>query len=229
MILQTTLAATAQALAHTARQGIARDPAGKVVKIGRGLYITSAGFLGLALYTGWRNQRVKPGSAEIPIPGLTKKKAKYSPSRDDVPLPSSPQSGAPGGGTGVSTNVPFESEAYDERKWNIRNHEMAKLAQRFGLVISSSKRTPAENAAANGVPDSLHLVTNGALAWDLSTPGAPQVTANERRCYEFCKPLEGTVFQEVMIHNAGSGYHVHLAFRKGVTRIPSGSGVGVMN
>lgn len=54
---------------------------GLMVKVGRASFVTTAGVIGLATYTGWRNQRVAEGSGKFPIPGIHKGKATGSVSR----------------------------------------------------------------------------------------------------------------------------------------------------
>lgn len=94
----------------------------------------------------------------------------------------------------------------------------ALLAQMFGLTPSSGYRSPAHNAAVGGVPGSLH--THGTP----SNPGAidlvgPLSAMRAASAYAARKwsPIEN------MIHDAGSGLHLHLGFfRKGGIRTPSG-------
>ena len=84
-----------------------------------------------------------------------------------------------------------------------RNHLL--LASKFSASISSSYRSPAQNAAVGGVPNSSH--TRGTP----SNPGA----------FDFVPPsggMQGFVGSNIsgvaenMIHDVGSGLHNHVAF-----------------
>jgi len=78
------------------------------------------------------------------------------------------------------------------------------IANRFGLSVTSSYRTPQHNAEVGGVPGSYH--TKG-LAFDFVGSGAQMAQA---RAWAAKHP---EMFQEVLVHDAGSGLHLHLAFR----------------
>lgn len=78
------------------------------------------------------------------------------------------------------------------------------IAKRFGLSISSSYRTPQHNAEVGGVPNSYH--TKG-LAFDFT--GSNQAM-NAAKAWASRHP---EMFKEVLVHDVGSGLHLHLAFR----------------
>ena len=79
------------------------------------------------------------------------------------------------------------------------------LAGKFGASISSSYRSPAQNAAAGGVPNSSH--TRGTP----SNPGAFDFVPPSGGMQSFAgKNIAGIT--ENMIHDVGSGLHNHIAF-----------------
>ena len=81
------------------------------------------------------------------------------------------------------------------------------LARKFGLRVSSTYRTPAQNAAAGGVPNSSHTrgTPSNPGAIDLVGSGGAMQAAS-RYAAERLGPIEN------LIHDAGSGLHLHLAF-----------------
>lgn len=87
--------------------------------------------------------------------------------------------------------------------------EVARFLEReFDLTFSSGYRTPAENAAAGGVQDSYH--TRGSP----QNPGAIDMTGsttNMQRALTWAR--KNLPLAEGMIHDAGSGLHLHLGFR----------------
>ena len=78
------------------------------------------------------------------------------------------------------------------------------IAKRFGLSISSSYRTPEHNAEVGGVPNSYH--TKG-LAFDFTGSDSAM---NAAKAWASRHP---EMFKEVLVHDVGSGLHLHLAFR----------------
>ena len=79
------------------------------------------------------------------------------------------------------------------------------LSSKFGASISSSYRSPAENARVGGVPNSSH--TRGTP----SNPGAFDFVPPNGGMQSFAgKNIAGIV--ENMIHDVGSGLHNHIAF-----------------
>ena len=85
-----------------------------------------------------------------------------------------------------------------------RQQAAQSIASRFGLSVSSSYRTPEHNAEVGGVPNSYH--TKG-LAFDFSGSNSQMEAA---KAWANRHP---EMFQEVLVHDAGSGMHLHLAFR----------------
>lgn len=83
------------------------------------------------------------------------------------------------------------------------------LAKKFGLTLQSAYRSISHNAAVGGVEGSLH--THGSPR----NPGALDFTPPSQRALAWAiKHIAG--LQEAMIHDAGSGMHIHLGFfRKG--------------
>lgn len=81
------------------------------------------------------------------------------------------------------------------------------LASRFGLRITSGYRSPGHNAAVGGVEGSLH--THGSP----SNPGAVDLVGsmgNMQRAEDYARSHFHP--RELLIHNAGSGTHLHVGF-----------------
>jgi hypothetical protein len=75
------------------------------------------------------------------------------------------------------------------------------IVNNFGMSLSSGYRDPAHNAAVNGVPNSYHL-TGRALDFSGTSAQMNAAAAWARQ--------HGAT--EVLIHNAGSGMHLHVAW-----------------
>jgi hypothetical protein len=170
---------------------------------------------------------VPEGEVTFPFPGLTKR-GKYLPaSRPDKDEPTS------GGAAPILTPpdptkalTPFAGaglhqghENFNRNWYTARHHIAQQIGQRFRLRVTSGYRDPAHNRAAGGVEKSFHV---DGLAFDFV--GA---VSDMRQGYEWAK--QSGMFQEIMLHNAGSGLHLHLAFlagnpdafrRAGPTRTP---------
>lgn len=84
------------------------------------------------------------------------------------------------------------------------------LAQRFGLGISSGYRSPAHNAAVGGVPNSLH--THGSPG----NPGAIDFTPPSSAALAYVRSHGA---REALIHDVGSGMHLHVGFFRGGGKI----------
>ena len=78
------------------------------------------------------------------------------------------------------------------------------IASRFDLKVTSGFRSVAHNAEVGGVPGSLH--TKG-LAFDMV--GSNDQMQKAKAWAESRKDL----FQEVLVHDVGSGSHLHLGFK----------------
>lgn len=92
------------------------------------------------------------------------------------------------------------------KKWSPARDKARQIAQRNGLRHSSGDRTPARNAAAGGVKNSSHLSTNtGRWADDyVGTQGQMAKARGE------IQTLLGPSGVSTLIHNAGSGVHLHV-------------------
>lgn len=204
-------------LAGLGSSSVRRNPAGTVVRLGRVLYSGSAGFIALAMYSGFKDQKGKGQTFLSALNrGLDWRKVKGS-----VEVGSS--SGSTTSGSGSQTWQPdgLTPETYNENRYQKRLAAIAQAGARFGLQVASGKRTPQENAAANGVPNSMHLTSNGALAFDLSS-GPGLTSPEEKRFYDWAVSKPET-FQQVLLHTVDptkqDGWHVHVVFRPGVTSI----------
>jgi hypothetical protein len=78
-----------------------------IVKTLRATYIVSGGMVGLLWYSGYRNERVAPGTIDFPFPGLTKLKRQYSADRPEKELPSE----APASSTVAGSNTNLKGTA----------------------------------------------------------------------------------------------------------------------
>lgn len=126
------------------------------------------------------------------------------PAARTVNVPGKPGGGGrPGGGGGSRRLVEASRPIRDTWAW------ARAIAAKFGLTISSSYRTPARNRAVGGVPNSWH--TRG--------------SARRPQAFDFVPPngralgwvRKYTHPDEAMIHNAGSGLHLHVGglYRRG--------------
>lgn len=213
-------------LAGMALGAFKSNPAGFIVNALRFQYKLMIGQIGFLWYTGWRRERVQPGQGTFPIPGISKLKAQYSASAPDAALPTdnsstggiSPTAGAGGGASiaapGVntpgavpsgSTNHSSKHENFDPIRYSHRLHTAQKIANRFGLHITSGYRTAAHNASVNGVPGSLHI---DGLAFDFVGN-----LSNMQRCLSWAQ-TQPNVFSESLI-DSRDGLNLHLAFWPG--------------
>lgn len=95
-----------------------------IVKTMRGTYLFSASAIAIAWYSAWRNERVAPGTASFPVPGIKKLAKRYPPDRPEKELPHSHRewgtSRAEGGpetpaGGSEGYVYPFSSQATEGR------------------------------------------------------------------------------------------------------------------
>lgn len=205
-------------LAGLGSSSVRRNPAGTVVRLGRVLYSGSAGFIALAMYSGYKDQKGKGQTFLSALNrGLDWRKVK------GTVAVGSGSSGSGGSSDAQIWQTPdgLTPETYNENRYRKRLAAIAQAGARFGLQVASGKRTPEENAAANGVPNSMHLTSRGALAFDLSS-GPGLTSPQEKRFYDWAVSKPET-FQQVLLHTVDptgqDGWHVHVVFRPGVTKI----------
>lgn len=105
--------------------------------------------------------------------------------------------GIVGGGAGIGGKT--------SGTWQMANM----IARKFGLSVGSNYRSPEHNAAVGGVPNSLH--THGSPsnpgAFDLNGP-----VSNMNAALAWVK--SNMNLPEAMVHDVGSGLHLHLGFFK---------------
>ena len=105
-----------------------------------------------------------------------------------------------GGGSGASPTGNLVSWSGFQMDSSVLGYAQY-IANNFGMRLSSGYRDPAHNAAVNGVPDSYHL-TGRALDFSGNSSQMNAAAAWARQ--------NGAT--EVLIHNAGSGMHLHVAW-----------------
>ncbi len=109
---------------------------------------------------------------------------------------------------------PANMKQLGDPRW-VDSHTLAVaayLAKKFGLSISSSYRDPAHNAAVGGVAGSLH--THGSS----QNPGAIDFVPPSAAALAFARSHVAGL-EEAMIHDVGSGLHIHLGFFAGGGKI----------
>lgn len=99
---------------------------------------------------------------------------------------------------------PVQNGRLDRQLFEPRMQAAQVIANRFGLKVTSDYRSPEHNAQVGGVPNSLH--TRG-LGFDLT--GTP-AQMNKAKAWAESHP---EIFQEVLVHDVGSGLHLHLGFK----------------
>lgn len=211
---------TARVLTRLVASNVRRDPAGLVVKVARVAYVGTAGILLSASYTGYRNQGSKRGFLSTLASGKWKPEDADRPLSEDGTSPTAEGANGDGGAQSEGNFGKTGSEPFNQRRYNERMENFRRAAASFGLQLTSAGRTEAENRRVNGSATSFHLFSRGALGFDAGDGPGP-ISPNERRFYDWCRS-RSDVFQEVLLHDAGSGYHVHAAFRPGVTGIGPG-------
>lgn len=213
----------AKAIPKVVGSAVRANPVGLVVRGGRFLYIGSAGLLTFATYTAWKNQNSNVGFFE------TLKTGDWKPESADKPRTQAHTNGN-GKGPAAGVNGDSTTESFNERRYNKRLQAITVAGRAFGVHVTSGVRSASENQSSNGVSNSLHLEENGGLAFDLSSgPGA--ISPQERSFYTWARQ-RADLFQEVLLHNSGSGWHVHVAFRSDVVTISTMAtvpGTGVSN
>lgn len=106
---------------------------------------------------------------------------------------------------------PSSDERYSTRRFNVRTECWQMISSHFSVPISSSIRF--------NTNDSLHNHKRGALACDFGagygqTKDSPAFIEEREICEWAARHPH--IFQEVMHHDTGSGYHAHLAMRGGL-------------
>lgn len=99
---------------------------------------------------------------------------------------------------------PVQNGKLDPQLFEVRKKAAGQIAERFNLKVTSDYRTPQHNAEVGGVPGSYH--TKG-LAFDFV--GSNQ-DMQKAKAWAQNHP---EMFQEVLVHDVGSGLHLHLAFK----------------
>lgn len=136
-------------------------------------------------------------------------------------------------------DMPTQGDAITEQVQNLKAGWADVLPQiggvlhnQFGLdgVISSAARTPEHNAEVGGAEHSHHIDNgDGGDAVDIVLPDGTTAEQAEQVKQYF---ENSGAFQEVLFHDAGSGYHLHLGGLKGSlgdAGTSAGSSVDVSN
>lgn len=218
------------------------DKPSMLVRLGRVSYSVNGAALLVVLYTGWRNERVAQGDKpNIPIPGLSKLTGSgwQGAARGDAPPPSgvtvganaapgnpavTPGSGVGAGGVGAGNtkhpplvrfsmpgavlaftapNGAKKHTAYNGSDYQTRLNHAQTIANLFHLRITSGYRSAAHDRAQGRNYHSFH---EDGLAFDMVG-----TMAEMRKGAEWASK-RNDLFQEVLLHNEGSGLHLHLAF-----------------
>jgi hypothetical protein len=106
---------------------------------------------------------------------------------------------------------PSTDEVFRDVRLRRRMECWTLISEHFSVPISSTARTKGT--------DSLHEQSRGALAADFGaglgqTPDSPAFIEEMEIC-EWAKKFPN-IFQEVMHHDTGSGFHAHLAMHGGL-------------
>ncbi|MDD6127584.1 MAG: transglycosylase SLT domain-containing protein [Veillonellaceae bacterium] len=119
-------------------------------------------------------------------------------------------------------DMPTQGDAITAQVQNLKSGWQSVLPQiggvlhnQFGLdgVISSAARTPEHNAEVGGAEHSHHIDNgDGGDAVDIVLPDGTTAEQAEQVKQYF---ENSGAFQEVLFHDAGSGYHLHLGGLKG--------------
>lgn len=152
------------------------DKATVIVRGTRFIYATSAGMIGLAWYTAYRNERIAPGDYKFPFPGLTRAQKQFAPDRPDkaykspfpVPGGSSPQEIA-----GGQALLPLTGGGgWEGTEAVVKTLTAPALA--MGLKVISEKRDT-KGTASGGISDHWTGKKN-AFAQDISNGSSPNPT-----------------------------------------------------
>lgn len=104
--------------------------------------------------------------------------------------------------------TPTERDIVSRLEHHTRVHVLALLAQCPDLRLTSGRRSPERNRAVGGVPNSWHLQGRAA---DFGGTDAAEVDglrhARAQRVSHGCTGPE-----EALIHDAGNGRHLHVAW-----------------
>jgi hypothetical protein len=82
----------------------------------------------------------------------------------------------------------------------------AAFEKKYGLRFSSGYRSPAQNKAAGGVPNSNHMKGSP------SNPGAIDLVGSTENMYAAAAEARRLGVPEVLVHDVGSGLHLHMGF-----------------
>lgn len=209
-----------------AAAGMKANPAGFFVRSAKLSYGGSLGGIIFLWYTGWRRERVAPGTGKFPFPGLSKLGKQFDPSLPDEAFPDEISGvGTPGSSAGKAgkqkqtldpgtagvgikpgQTTKTKHEPFDPIRYQRRYHTAQKIANQFKLTITSGHRSAQHNAEVNGVPGSLHI---DGLAFDMVG-----TVADMSRALRFGQD-HPELFSEVLVHNVGSGFHAHFGFWPG--------------
>lgn len=211
-----------------------------LVKVGRAWYWTSATVILAAWYTGWRNQRVPHDTpklarlADIPIPGLDRRRKRYSASVADTPeepadaeginidgakgLPRQPEPlgpAVPGGqgtlGGALGANLAASNVGGEWQGSKRVANALAQIGFRNGLRSVSEKR-PTRGTASGGRSDHWTGSTDS-YAYDLSN-GARPTPEMDRSARQIISALGGRYVTGELVYTVVKGnFRIQVLYR----------------
>lgn len=105
-----------------------------IVKTGRATYIVTGTTIAVVWYSAWRNERVDPGEAKFPVPGLQNLKRKNQPDRPEKEF------------THAKKNTPSETWGNSQGQAGKNKHQISTVPSLLGIP-----QTPADAKKYRGL------------------------------------------------------------------------------